>query len=141
MTKVLIVEDDDAIRSFLTEGLSGEGYIVATANNGAEALEKCAAFSPDVVVLDLMMPIVDGFQFLERRGRQCAAPVICLSAAYHATQLPQGRGVAAFVAKPFDFRVLIRAVASAQITAQVPEPSDRTEPEDPPSGSPIEPDP
>src|ERR1041385_9084046 len=120
MTKVLIAEDDEAIRSFLTQGLRGEGYEVATANNGAEALEQCAAFSPDVVVLDLMMPIVDGFQFLARRGRQCDAPVICLSAAYHASQLPQGRGVVAFVAKPFDFRVLAQAVASAHTASQVP---------------------
>ena len=121
MTKVLIAEDDDAIRSFLTEGFIGEGYIVATANNGAEALEQCAAFLPDVVVLDLMMPIVNGFEFLERRGEQCAAPVICVSAAYHASQLPQGRGVVNFVAKPFDFRVLVLAVASAHNGSRAPE--------------------
>jgi two-component system, OmpR family, alkaline phosphatase synthesis response regulator PhoP len=119
MTKVLIAEDDDAIRSFLTEGFIGEGYVVAATKNGAEALEQCAIFSPDVVLLDLMMPIVNGFQFLERRGEQCAAPVICLSAAYHASQLPEGRGVVAFVAKPFDFRVLVRAVA--QVASQAPE--------------------
>jgi len=119
MTKVLVAEDDDAIRSFLTEGLTGEGYVVAATRNGEEALEQCPIFSPDVVVLDLMMPIVNGFQFLERRGEQCAAPVICLSAAYHASQLPLGRGVVAFVAKPFDFRVLVRAVA--QVASQATE--------------------
>jgi two-component system response regulator MprA len=111
--RVLIAEDDTAIRTFLAQALADEGYIVETAVNGAVALERCAAFAPDVVVLDLMMPLVDGFQFLRRRGSGCTAPVVVISAAYQSDAVPPGLGIVAFVAKPFDFAVLLRTVAEA----------------------------
>jgi CheY-like chemotaxis protein len=111
--RVLIAEDDAAIRAFLADALADEGYVVATVADGAAALERCEEFLPDVVVLDLMMPTLDGFQFLERRRNRCAAPVVVISAAYHAPALEGRDGVAAFVAKPFDVRHLLRTVAEA----------------------------
>jgi len=107
---VLVAEDDAATRSFLVAALTDEGYLVSAAADGQAALERCAKVKPDVVVLDLSMPLVDGFEFLRRRGPECSAPVVAVSAAFRSHQL-SGLGVAAFVAKPFDLQVLIGAIA------------------------------
>jgi CheY-like chemotaxis protein len=110
MKRVLVAEDDAPTRSFLVAALTDEGYQVSVATDGKAALERCAEMQPDVVVLDLSMPIVDGFEFLRRRGPECSAPVIAISAAFRRGQL-QGLPVAAFVAKPFDLHVLIGVIA------------------------------
>lgn len=110
MKHVLVAEDDAPTRSFLVAALSDEGYVVSVAADGKAALERCAELKPDIVVLDLSMPIVDGIEFLRRRGPDCDAPVIAVSAAFRKEQLA-GLPVAAFVAKPFDLHVLIGAIA------------------------------
>ena len=68
MKHVLVAEDDGPTRSFLVAALSDEGYVVSVAVDGEAALERCAELKPDIVVLDLSMPIVDGIEFLRRRG-------------------------------------------------------------------------
>ena len=110
MKRVLVAEDDAPTRSFLVAALTDEGYQVSVATDGKTALERCAEIQPDLVVLDLSMPIIDGFEFLRRRGRECSAPVIAVSAAFRGEQL-RGLRVAAFVAKPFDLHVLIGVIA------------------------------
>jgi DNA-binding response OmpR family regulator len=110
MKHVLLAEDDAPTRSFLVAALTDEGYVVTVATDGKAALERCAEVNPDLVVLDLSMPIVDGFEFLRRRGPDCSAPVIAVSAAFRKDQLG-GLPVAAFVAKPFDLHVLIAVIA------------------------------
>jgi CheY-like chemotaxis protein len=71
---VLVVEDDHAIRESLTELLEDEGYQVAKATNGQEALEVLARVGPPcVILLDLMMPVMDGYEFM---GRKTADPVL-----------------------------------------------------------------
>jgi CheY-like chemotaxis protein len=107
---VLVAEDDSATRNFIVAALTDEGYEVTAAADGKSALERCAEAKPDLVVLDLNMPILDGFEFLRRRGTDCAAPVIAVSAAFRRSQL-HDLEVAAFVAKPFDLNVLIATVA------------------------------
>ena len=70
MKRVLVAEDDAPTRSFLVAALTDEGYLVSVATDGQDALERCAEVKPDIVVLDLSMPIVDGFEFLRRRGAE-----------------------------------------------------------------------
>lgn len=110
MKHVLVAEDDGPTRSFLVAALTDEGYLVSAAADGKAALERCVALKPDLVVLDLSMPLVDGFEFLRLRGPECSAPVIAVSAAFRSQQL-RGLGVAAFVAKPFALHVLMSAIA------------------------------
>jgi DNA-binding response OmpR family regulator len=106
---VLVVEDDAPTRSFLVMALTDEGYVVSASSDGEDALERCAAIKPDLVVLDLGLPVVDGVEFLKRRREICPAPVIAMSAAHRSTELT-GLSVAAFLAKPFDLHHLFRLV-------------------------------
>jgi two-component system OmpR family response regulator len=111
--KVLVLEDDRSIREMIVAVLVETGYAVAAAANGAQGLERCREFAPDVIVLDLMMPEVDGFEFLERQPREgCAAPVVVLSAGHHRDMLPPDAPVSAFIEKPFPIDRLIDAVAA-----------------------------
>lgn len=66
MSKLLIVDDEVAILEALTDILSVEGYEVATAANGAEGLKRAGEERPDLILLDLMMPVMDGQEMLRR---------------------------------------------------------------------------
>ena len=111
--KVLVVEDDRAIRDMILAALADAGYAVAAARNGAEGLERCRLFGPDVVVLDLMMPEVDGVEFLKRRPAEgCEAPVVVMSAAFHRRALPENIAVDAFIEKPFAIDAFLSTVAA-----------------------------
>ncbi len=82
--RVLVVDDEPIIRRFLAEGLSDAGYQVLIARDGAEALDSVYRFHPDAVLLDLLMPGVDGWAFLRERRVQpalAALPVVVFSAA------------------------------------------------------------
>jgi two-component system chemotaxis response regulator CheY len=109
---ILVVEDDAGIRETLVECLAGEGYAVEAASNGAEGLERARSRRPDLVVLDLVMPIVNGAEFLEATGRDPGlreVPVLLMTAA-----MPSSRGsfprAAAYLAKPFELGELLDAV-------------------------------
>ena len=107
---MLVAEDDAAIRDVVAEALSDEGYAVTVVANGQEALDRCHAVTPDVVLLDLMMPVLDGFQFLKRGQEGCGAPVIVMSAGFRFRELPAETHVEGFVEKPFDLVDLVAAV-------------------------------
>lgn len=110
--KVLVVEDDRAIREMVVAALAEAGYAVAAARNGAEGLERCRMFGPDVVVLDLMMPEVDGVEFLKRRPAEgCEVPVVVMSAALHRRTLSADIPVDAFIEKPFTIDAFLNIVA------------------------------
>ena len=64
--RVLVVDDDASIRELLSTALEDDGYEVVPAINGADALSVCERWRPDVIVLDLMMPIMDGWTFAKR---------------------------------------------------------------------------
>lgn len=109
---VLVVDDDPDILQTLALCLSSEGYRVTTASNGQEALDLLDQEQPACVLLDLMMPVMDGWQFvseLERRGSR-KSPLLILSADRavqgHATRLR----AEAFLAKPFDLDELLGKV-------------------------------
>ena len=103
--RVLIVDDDDAIRDMVAELLQSEGYEVITASNGAEALEHVRSDEPDAVVVDLMMPVMTGWEFIEacRTEEHCArTPVLIMSAyRYLADGVLQVKADAC-IPKPFD---------------------------------------
>lgn len=106
---VLIVDDDDGIRECLAELLAAEGYDVAEARDGYEGLRALDATQPAVVVLDLMMPVLNGWQFLDqkrhRRADVSSIPVVVVTAS------EQPRVEADLVLrKPFEFDVFLAAV-------------------------------
>lgn len=79
-TRVLVVDDDAQIRRALSTALSGNGYEVTVAADGAEALARIATWQPDLVVLDLVMPNVDGFEVVRDARGWTQVPIIVLSA-------------------------------------------------------------
>jgi len=114
--RLLIVEDDDVIREVLVFTLADEGYAVETAADGQAALEQLAVSTPDVILLDMMLPVMDGWEFLTVRQQRQLAPeakVVIISASRRATHVPPAElGVSAVVAKPFDLEHLLGAIQS-----------------------------
>lgn len=79
--KVLVIDDDAAFRELLTIALEGSGYAIASAENGANGLNLASRFAPDVILLDLIMPVMDGMRFLRSLRTEIASnvPVIVLT--------------------------------------------------------------
>lgn len=110
---VLVVDDDPAIRGLVADALRGEGYSVDMAAHGREALEAMRARRPATVVLDLMMPVMDGFSFIEacRKERLCEdVPIVVISAVQDALKRIDEVPIHACIAKPFDLDDLVRLV-------------------------------
>jgi CheY-like chemotaxis protein len=102
---VLVVEDDRDIRDALSEALAFEGYRVAAARDGADGLARARALHPDLIVLDLMMPVMTGFEFLEARRADralSATPVIVVTARH-----PAEVDGCEILHKPFDLEALL----------------------------------
>jgi len=112
MTRLLVVDDELSILEALQDILSLEGYDVVTAYNGAEGLRRIAELRPDLVLLDLMMPVMDGREML-RRVREDPGlkglPVVIMSAG----RIPDAerRAASATLAKPFDLDHLLQTLA------------------------------
>jgi DNA-binding NtrC family response regulator len=110
---VLIVDDDDAIRTLVERVLRREKFIVESARDGHEAIEKLSRNDYATVLLDLMMPRVDGLgvlRFLETERPQCAKKVIVMTANLHgAAEAARARAVRV-LSKPFDIRQLVAHV-------------------------------
>ncbi len=113
MRKILVVDDDPSVRSLVRDVLEVEGYEVDVADDGFSALRRIEAGHPDAVVLDVMMPGMDGHAVLSRvRSADGGSelPVIMLTAAADDEQAWQAwsGGVDYFLAKPFDPSELLR---------------------------------
>ena len=112
---VLVVDDDPAIRGLVADALRADGYTVDLAAHGREALDAMRARRPATVVLDLMMPVMDGFSFMEacHQEQLCDdVPIVVISAVQDALKRIDAAPVHACIAKPFDLDDLIRTVAS-----------------------------
>ncbi|MCM3127369.1 response regulator transcription factor [Paenibacillus provencensis] len=112
-SKILIIDDDDKIISMLRRGLAFEGYDVLTASNGAEGLQKMLEVEPDVVVLDVMMPKVDGFEVCRRlREGGSSVPILMLTAKDEIEQRVKGLDLGAddYLVKPFALEELLARV-------------------------------
>ena len=81
MKRILVVDDEESIRFLYKEELQEEGYIVECAKNGEEALEMLSVFKPDLISLDIKMPVMDGIEALKRiREKERQLPIILCSA-------------------------------------------------------------
>jgi len=109
MVSVLVVDDESDIREAVSEVLADEGYVVHGAGDGAEALRKARAVHPDIVLLDLMMPGMNGWEFrAAQKGdpELSDIPVVVLSALGRVAGMDASR----FIQKPFDLDELLDAV-------------------------------
>jgi DNA-binding response OmpR family regulator len=109
---VLVVDDDADIRALLVGVLTDEGYKAESAPNGRDALAILDRWRADAIVLDLMMPVMDGWTFVERlreRGRD--VPIVILSAATQLAQHSAHLGAVDFMPKPFDIDSLLPRIA------------------------------
>jgi CheY-like chemotaxis protein len=114
-TRILVADDDPVILRLLQVNFNLEGYEVHTATRGEEALEKAKEHLPDIILLDVMMPGVDGWEVCRRLKEDhatAAIPVIFLSARAQDQDRRRGfeLGVVAYVTKPFDPGELIEVV-------------------------------
>src|SRR3954447_26088577 len=115
--RVLVVEDDDSIALVIQDLFESEGFEVQRAPNGRDGLTLLQDFRPHVIVLDLMMPVLDGWGFrAEQRqlpSQLSQVPVIILSGARDAAAAATDLDAASLVVKPFALEALIDAVHSA----------------------------
>ncbi|HUR14977.1 MAG TPA: response regulator [Mycobacteriales bacterium] len=113
MPKILVIDDDPSVRSLVADSLGIEGYEVCTAEDGFAGLRAIEAHRPDCVLLDVMMPGLDGHQVLQRiraAEDRPALPVVMLTAYADDSTAWQAwtEGVDYFLAKPFDADELLR---------------------------------
>jgi CheY-like chemotaxis protein len=116
--RILVVDDDAGIRDTLRDILESEGYPVLTADNAARALALVEAAPPQVIVLDMRMPVASGWDFAAAlRARGVAIPILVLTAARDPEAVAREIGAADFVGKPFDVLDLLEKVAKLDAEA------------------------
>ena len=115
MTKILVIDDEPTIVNLVQAYLKPEGYEVFTATDGPSGLKAARAFKPDLVVLDVMLPGMDGLELLSRLRRESQVYVILLTARTEETDKIVGLSVGAddYVTKPFSPRELVARVKAA----------------------------
>jgi two-component system OmpR family response regulator len=121
--RILVVDDEEHIVNFLRMGLTYEGFAVATAEDAPSALEQVDSFHPHLVVLDLMLPGVEGFDLAEQLLRDPDLAIVMLTARDQVGDRIAGLNVGAddYIVKPFDFDELvarIRAVSRRRMPSQ-----------------------
>lgn len=120
--RVLLVEDDDTIRAVVREAFADEGWTVREAAHGGAALDILTDWRPDVIVLDLLMPVMDGYTFrIHQRavGRVTDVPLLVLSSSRRAPEARAALGATAVLIKPFDLDDLVTTVR--RLTTPPPE--------------------
>jgi two-component system, OmpR family, response regulator MprA len=111
--RILVVDDEPVVRENLRIGLEFEGYSVAVAQDGVEALTQVGAAAPDLVIMDVMMPRMDGLTACRRlRARDPSTPILMLTARNTTGDLVSGLGTGAddYLTKPFDFDALLARI-------------------------------
>ena len=134
MSKILIIEDEEKIARFVELELSHEGYETDKATNGREGLEKIESGGYDLVILDIMLPELNGIEVLRRARRTTDVPVILLTARDSVTDKVSGLDMGAndYITKPFAIEELlarIRAIlrSSEKAAEKAPEPAEKEE--------------
>lgn len=109
---VLVVDDDDDIRDVLEMALVEQGYLVSQAPNGRAALEVVAQGMPSLILLDMKMPVMNGWEFAAELGRTYPrrAPIVVISAAEDARRRAAEIGAQAWIGKPFELNELLALV-------------------------------
>lgn len=111
--RTLVVEDEKHLNRLISEALRDEGYVVDSCYDGLEALEKCEHVEYDVIVLDIMMPRMDGLELVRHlRAKGCKTPVVYLTSRDSIADKVRGleAGGDYYMVKPFDFRELIAVI-------------------------------
>ncbi|MBI2830873.1 MAG: response regulator transcription factor [Chloroflexi bacterium] len=126
---ILVVDDEPRIVEAVGMNLELEGYQVSGANNGYEALRKVTEELPDLAILDVMMPEMDGFETLKRIREVSTIPVIMLTVKGEEPDKVKGLELGAddYVTKPFSPRELVSRVKAALRRAEMPTPAPKTE--------------
>jgi two-component system, chemotaxis family, chemotaxis protein CheY len=111
---VLVVDDDPDILEALSEILEAEGFEIRRARNGKEALDKLEPDAPQLILLDLMMPVMDGWEFAQRMRQRppeiARIPIIVLSADRNVGSKAADLGAVGHLAKPFELNDLLELV-------------------------------
>jgi DNA-binding response OmpR family regulator len=112
--KVLVIDDDLSLVSLLRIGLEREGFTVVTADGGQEGLRRAYETHPDVIVLDIMMPDIDGWTTCERLRTMCNTPIIMLTAKDSQRDVLRGLSLGAddYLTKPYSFDELKARILS-----------------------------
>jgi len=115
MTKILVVDDEPSITNLVSAYLKPEGYEVFVASDGNSGLKAARTFKPDLIILDVMLPGMDGIELLSRLRRESEVYVIMLTARTEETDKIVGLSVGAddYVTKPFSPRELVARVKAA----------------------------
>ncbi|AFV02741.1 MULTISPECIES: response regulator transcription factor [unclassified Dehalobacter] len=110
--RILVVDDDASIRQMLSLGLKQEGYDIGTADNGKKALEIIPVFEPHVIILDIMMPVMDGYELCESIPEISGASMIMLTAKDTSKDIVKGLRLGAhdYLVKPFHFDELLARI-------------------------------
>ncbi len=110
--RILVIEDDQGIQEFMSMALTDEGYQVVLASNGAVGLQLVEVYHPHLILLDMLMPVMDGKTFLEayREYPPPRARIIALSASKNLKNVAKPMGVDDFLGKPFDLDELLHCV-------------------------------
>jgi two-component system OmpR family response regulator len=112
MQKILIIDDDTRLVENVTKYMNDFGFQVDTAFNGIEGLEKQKSFAPDLIVLDLMMPGLDGVEVCREIRKTSTTPIIMLTARVEESDIVAGLEVGAddYITKPFSLRELVARI-------------------------------
>jgi len=115
MTKILVIDDEPSIINLISAYLKPEGYEVYTASDGTSGLKAARAYKPDLILLDIMLPGMDGLEILARLRRESNVYVILLTARTEETDKIVGLSVGAddYVTKPFSPRELVARIKAA----------------------------
>ncbi len=111
--KILVVDDEEKLAANLKVFLELNGYEVEVGNNGEEGLAKAKAFNPDLIISDVMMPVMDGYTMLKEIKMDQSlidTPIIMLTAKDGLSDLCEIEGSAQFLVKPFDLNLLLDVV-------------------------------
>jgi len=116
MAKILVIDDEVQLIEMLKMRLEANSYDVVSACNGEEGVEQVKSENPDLIILDIMMPIMDGFEvckILKSTPQYCKIPIIFLSAKAQENDLKIGDGSSAdaFIKKPFETTDLLDKIA------------------------------
>jgi CheY-like chemotaxis protein len=111
--RVLVVDDEPSIRELVADMLAVQGYEVLEASNGEEALALALVWRPDLILLDMRMPVMDGWQFAEQYREQPGrhAPIVVMTAELNVQKCRDEVRAQAYLEKPFRFADLCAVVA------------------------------
>ncbi len=121
--KILVVDDEQSICDLIKLDLEFEGFVVETAYDGREALEKVESFNPDLIILDVMLPYISGFELCKKINEKHNIPIILLTAKTDIVDKVLGLELGAddYLTKPFDNRELLaRVKALIRRSSQTP---------------------